>query len=132
MKKIIKTIYADNGKLYATASGRRGLLAECTPKIEIIEESHLVKTVGGSAYPVKKIFASVVICGDMEYERDVDLAYLKTVTDYALTMDVTRRDGIAEEIQFVSLIPVEITLDDRWIFELGVHDPLTRRFMTEF
>ena len=131
MKKIIKTIYADNGKLYATASGRRGLLAECSPRIEIIEESHLVKTLGGS-YPVKKIFASVVFCGDMEFTRDVDLAYFKPVSDYALTMDAPRRDGIVEAMQFIALTPVEINLDGEWIFELGVHDPLTRRFIAEF
>ena len=71
-KRLVKTLHFENGKLYAATQGRRILLAECQPKVEIYEHETDIPVLGRQSYTVKKRHISIVICSDMEYTRDVD------------------------------------------------------------
>ena len=53
----------------------------------------------------------------MEYTRDVDEKFLRTVSQFELSADIQRVDGVFENIIFDGLYPVEIDLDIDWIFE---------------
>ena len=75
------------------------------------------KVLGRQSYTVKKRHISIVICSDMEYTRDVDEKFLRTVSQFELSADIQREDGVFENIVFDSLYPVEIDLDIDWIFE---------------
>lgn len=116
-KRLVKTLHFENGKLYATTQGRRILLAECRPKVEIYEHETDIPVLGRQSYTVKKRHISIVICSDMEYTRDVDEKFLRTVSQFELSADIQRVDGVFENIIFDGLYPVEIDLDIDWIFE---------------
>lgn len=116
-KRLVKTLHFENGKLYATTQGRRILLAECRPKVEIYEHETDIPVLGRQSYMVKKRHISIVICSDMEYTRDADENFLRTVSQFELSADIQRVDGVFENIIFDGLYPVEIDLDIDWIFE---------------
>ncbi len=116
-KRLIKTLYFENGKLYVTTQGRRILLAECLPKIEIYEHVTEIPVLGRQSYTVKKRHISIVICSDMEYTREADEKFLRTVSQFEVSADIQRADGVFENIIFDNLYPVEIDLDVDWTFE---------------
>ena len=47
----------------------------------------------------------------------MDEKFLRTVSQFELSADIQREDGVFENIVFDSLYPVEIDLDIDWIFE---------------
>lgn len=72
MNCIIKTLPADNGTLYITAAGQRKTLARFTGVIEVTERQVEVSVLGASHKGVKRIYASFVVCDDIEYQMKVD------------------------------------------------------------
>ena len=116
-KRLIKTLYCENGKLYSTTQGRRVLLAECVPKIEIYEHTTDIPVLGKGCV-VKERHISIVLCNDMEYTRTVDVDFLRTVSRFELSADIQRTDGVYENILFDEIYPKEIDLEDSWMFEM--------------
>lgn len=114
-KRLIKTLYFENGELYTVTQGRRVLLAGCAPKIEIYEHLSDVPVLGRSC-AIKEWKVSIVICDGMDFTRRVDVDFLKTVTQFDLSADIQRTDGVYENIVFDNLIPSEIDLSNSWVF----------------
>ncbi len=115
-KRLIKTLHFENGELYTVTQGRRVLLARCMPKIEIYEHITDVPMLGGS-YAVKTWKVSIIICDEMDFTRSVDVDFFKTVSQYDLSADIQRADGVYEKIVFDNLVPSVIELRGSWMFE---------------
>ena len=129
MKTLKRTINGENGELYYTKDGRRKILAECKPKIEFYEETKNVPMLGGTVCPVKTRYIRLIICGDMEYAREIDENFLRGISSFELSADFERSDGCFETIVFDGLTPVEIYLDGDWTFSFDNRETL-RRLLT--
>lgn len=118
MTTLIRTIDTENGKLYTISNGRRLPLADCTVKIQIYESRTNIPVLGkGSG--VKKLYASLFVCGDIEGVREITAEFLKTVSRFEATADILRQDGIFERVYFDNIQPTEINLDGEWEFEIS-------------
>lgn len=130
IRRLIKTLYFECGKLYIILEGRRILLANCEPKIEIFEHSTKVPILGKQGGSVKKHHITVVICGNLDFTREIDEEFLQSVTSFELTADIQREDGIFENIAFDKLDVSEIDLDGDWTFEIKGQADLIRKLLT--
>lgn len=128
MRRLLKTIYCRQGELFCTSNGQRTRLAGCDVRLEIMENSQDIPTLGG--YRVKKYQVTVVLCSDMEFTRPIDVDFLKTVTAYDLSTDVQRSDGIFENLVLENLIPTELEIGGEWSFELPFQPELTKRLLS--
>lgn len=124
MKTIIRRISAENGMLYCVRNGHRNLLAKCMPEFKIIEKSASVPTLG-TGCRVKRLYFTIVLCDGMELTRNVDVEFLKTVSQFELTADVWESDGMFERIRIDRMTADEIDLGGTWTFE--VDDPFVAR-----
>lgn len=129
IKRLIKTLYLERGKLYVILEGRRILLASCEPRIEIFEHSTNVPILGKQGGSVKKHHITVVICGNLDFTREINEEFLQSVTSFELTADIQREDGIFENIVFDKLDVSEIDLDGDWTFEIEGQTNLTRKLL---
>lgn len=125
----MKTIYCEQGKLYTVTDGRRVLLARCSPKLEIMQQESQIPAVGRD-YKVKKIQNVLVLCADMDFTRQVDGDFLRTVTKFELAADIQREDGIFEKLRFDHLMPDEFDLDGEWKFQADMRPDEARRLLT--
>lgn len=69
----IKVIPADNGELYMTSGGRRYCIARFSGRVEIEERQARVARLGTLQKGTKRIFASFVVCGDMDFRNGFGL-----------------------------------------------------------
>lgn len=129
-KRLVKTLYFESGKLYSTTKGRRILLATCEPKIEIYEHLTDIPTLGKQGGTVKRRHVTVVICDNLDYTREVNEEFLKSVTCFELTADIQREDGVFENVIFNNLGLIEIDLDGDWTFEIEGQADLIRKLLT--
>ena len=108
MERTIKTIPAENGELYVTSGGQRRLLARFTGTVRITEQQTLVPILGTVQKGTKRIFATVLICGDMDYRTDGVILHTGKVYDAVA-------DAAGERLYFAGLRladhdPIENTL----------------------
>lgn len=125
-KCLIQTLLFENGELYGIVRGRRILLAQCDPKVEIYEHSTDVPMPGMQRYRVKKRQTGMVLCPSPDTTRQIDEGFLRAVTRFEVFADIQREDGIFEKIRFDNLIPNEIDLDGDWKFEVGENEIIKR------
>lgn len=65
----IKVIPANDGELYMTSGGRRYCIARFNGRVEIEEKQTRVAILGTLQKGTKRIFASFVVCGDVDFQR---------------------------------------------------------------
>lgn len=70
MTTLIKTLNIQNASLTVVTAGRRLPLAQFAGKIEITEHQTIVPVLGRMCKGEKKIYASFILCQDMEYQMD--------------------------------------------------------------
>lgn len=131
MKRLVKTLTGENGKLYTVQDGNRVLLANCIPQLEIYEEVTHIPALGAGA-KVKKRHISLVLCGEPELTREVDTGFFRTVKRFDLSADFQRTDGVFETLFFDALIPEEIDLDGDWTFLVLDNPELLKKALTRF
>ncbi len=130
VQRLVKTITCENGNLYSITDGRRILLAACSPRIEITEQSVNVKSIGVRGFSVKKNYITLVLCGTPGLTRELDMDFWNKVTSFGLEADIQRTDGIFEKIYFDNAIPQEIDLDGDWVFEVTGQPGLTKKLLS--
>lgn len=131
MKRLVKTLAGENGQLYTVQNGNRVLLANCIPQLEIYEEVTHIPALGAGA-KVKKRHISLVLCGEPELTREVDVNFFKEAMRFDLSADFQRTDGVFETLFFDALIPEEIDLDGDWIFWVQDNQQVLKRLLTQF
>lgn len=131
MKRLVKTLIGENGQLYIVQSGNRVLLANCIPQLEIFEEVTHIPALGAGA-KVKKRHISLVLCGEPELTRKVDVYFFKEAMRFDLSADFQRTDGVFEKLFFDALIPEEIDLDGDWTFWTSDNPELLKKALTQF
>ena len=72
MERTLKTVTASAGQLYMTAAGRRCKIADFTGFIEISERQTRIPILGHIQNGVKSVFASFVICDDVDFAQGYD------------------------------------------------------------
>lgn len=70
MTTLIKTLNIQNASLSVITAGRRLPLAQFTGKIEITERQSMTPVLGRRCKGEKKIYASFILCQDIEYQTD--------------------------------------------------------------
>lgn len=70
MTTLIKTLNIQNASLTVVTAGRRLPLAQFAGKIEITEYQTIVPVLGRMCKGEKKIYASFILCQDMEYQTE--------------------------------------------------------------
>lgn len=97
-KQIIKTLPATNGRLSAISAGRRLPFAHFNGRIEIMENTSLIPILGAVHKGTKTIHASVIVCEDLEYQREIDDKFIHSGKVYEAVADVE-----GERINFAGL-----------------------------
>lgn len=70
--EIIKVIPADDGELYMTSGGRRYCIARFSGRVEIEEKQAQVAVLGTLQKGTKRIYASFIVCGDIDFQKGFD------------------------------------------------------------
>ena len=130
MQTLIKTLTAENGKLFAVIGGRRVSVSSCPIEVEIYEVSLNIPVLGIVGYEVKLRHAAEVHCDAKETSRAIDEIFLKNVSRFEVVGDLQRADGKFERIIFDSLRLAEIDLF-RGIWVLSVEDQTLVRRLVE-
>ena len=118
MQTLIKSISGERGKLYAITEGRRILLAEHDPKLEIYENSKRIEMIGSRSYDYKTNHVCITICGDMDMTREVDADFLHRVTRFEFIGDFQHENGMYERITLDNIAPIEMGAGIDWKFEV--------------
>lgn len=88
MNRLIKTLSVKNGKLFVIAAGQRLPLAGFSGRIEIIERTALVPVLGTVQKGTKTIYASFIVCGNLEYQRQMERDFIHSGKVYEAHGDV--------------------------------------------
>lgn len=128
MERLVLTLPCEHGELFYVMDGRRVLLANCTPIIEIYEHTAYMKALGGCG--TKHYHAALVLCGEPEFTRTTDEDFIKRIDRFDLSVDIQRKDGVFELIRFTDIQPHDINLDGEWIFELNENQATIRKLLT--
>lgn len=99
MMTLIKTLNIQNASLNVITAGRRFLLAQFHGKIEIIEKQNKVPVLGRTCKGEKKIYASFILCQDIEYQTEDEFSTGKV---YEAVGDV-EGENICERLIFSGL-----------------------------
>lgn len=129
IRRLIKTLPGERGKLFGIVEGQRLMIAECRPKIELYEHLTPVGTIGAAKNAVKKTHAVVVLCVDREPVRDADGVFFNNVSRFELQCDLQRCDGVFEVLHFDTLAPISIDLDGDWSFEAVMQPEQVRKLI---
>ena len=73
MTKLIKTLDIQNASLTVITAGRRLPLAQFAGKIEITEQQSMAPVLGRMCKGIKKIYASFLICNEIDYCSEEEL-----------------------------------------------------------
>lgn len=73
MTKIIKTLGIENSRLNVITAGRRIPIADFSGRIEIYEKQNNVSILGRHCKGEKKIYASFILCDNIEYCSDDEI-----------------------------------------------------------
>ena len=88
MKRLIKTLPCEYGELFVTTAGQRLSLAKFNGRIEIFEHTTMVPILNTLQKGIKTIHASVMICGDLEYQREAPDKLIHSGNVFDATADV--------------------------------------------
>jgi hypothetical protein len=114
-KKLIRRVSFENGTLYGTVEGRRLPLAGCDPVLELYEHTSTVPILG-TGYKKKTWHVRLILCKNMEATREITREYLQRITQYDLTAEIQREDGIFQDIGFHNIRLTDIE-EGTWTFE---------------
>lgn len=126
IKTLTRSIQADNGRVYACKEGRRVLISECSVKVEFYNYKAKIPILGTSQTDIKERHVHIVVGSDHEYTRNIDTNYLSSISTFDLSFDIQREDGIFETITCNNAIPIEIDIDDKWIFDITNNKDILR------
>jgi hypothetical protein len=131
VKRLIKTLYLENGELHAVINGNRTLLANCKPIIEIYEEAYRISTIGSGGYGYKKNRITIALCNEMEFTRnDIGVELLRKISSFDLFADVQRKDGIFENLAFYNIMPDELIDGGTWSFQVPQDSDVARKLLS--
>ena len=128
MERLLLTLPCERGELFYISAGRRILLANCNPCIEIYERTSYVSAIGGTG--VKTIHAALALCGEPDFTRPADVDFLKKVDGFDLSADIQRKDGVFELFHFRNMQLYEINCNNEWTFELNERQEVLRKLLT--
>lgn len=94
----IKTLTATNGTLFVTSAGQRVHLADFNGKVKIEEKRVLVPILGTTQKGMKRIYASFVVCGNIEYLQEINETTIHSGRVFEAAADVA-----GERIDFAGL-----------------------------
>ena len=98
MERLLKTLPVINGELFVTSAGLRLKMAEFIGEVKIYERQRQVAVLGSLQKGVKSIYASVIVCGELDYQTGAgeDLIHSGRVFDAAA-------DVLSERVYFAGL-----------------------------
>lgn len=114
-KKLIRSISFENGTLYGTVEDRRLPLAGCDPVLELYEHTETVPILG-TGYRAKTYRVKLIICKNVEPTREITPDYIHKITQYDLTAEIQREDGIFQDVTFNNITLTEMD-GETWTFE---------------
>ena len=115
MRTLIKTMDVTAGQMSMTKAGRRLPLARFSGHINIFETQSKVTILGQTAKGVKKIYASFVVCNDIDYSTDEEINSGNVYEATAIVQGERRREKLLfAGLRFADSDPVEGSL----IFEI--------------
>lgn len=114
MNRIIKTVPVKNGELYVISAGQRDTLAKFSGRVEIIEHTNLVPILGEIQEGTKKIQASFIVCGNLDYQREVTEGFIHSGKAYEAVADLYGEWLCFSGLRFMDSDP----LHDELTFEL--------------
>ncbi len=114
MKTVIKTLPAANGNLFVISAGQRLPLADFSGTVKITEDLRQIPMLGTVQKGMKKIHASFVVCGDLEYHREIDGDFISGGKVFEAVADVGSERLFFAGLRFEDSDPVENEL----IFEV--------------
>lgn len=124
MNKVIKTIPATDGELYVISAGQRLPLAHFSGRVEITENTSLIPILGTVQKGAKKICASFIVCGDLEYQMKIDNDGIHSGKVYEAVADVNNKRINFAGLRFEDSDPLKNEL----VFEITDLE-LIREFM---
>ncbi|MBQ9879003.1 MAG: hypothetical protein IJM45_01080 [Clostridia bacterium] len=128
---LINTLRGERGELYFRKGGRRVRLASCSPKIEIWQEETSAPCIGGETL-IRRLFFSVVICGDTILTRDVDEAFIRSVEGFDLNVELQRTDGNYKLVKITDLPLHEYDATaNRWTFVTNAYQSANVKHLLE-
>jgi len=105
-KRLIKILPCERGELYATSAGQRRLLARFNGRIEITEHTTLVPLLGTVQKGTKTIYASFMLCGNLEYQYETDYQSIHSGKVYDATTYVEGERLLFAGMQFEDSDPI--------------------------
>lgn len=114
MNRIIKTIPATEGELYIISAGKRHLLANFNGCIAVREVTELIPILGTVQKGTKTIQASFIVCGDLEYQREISNGLINSGKVYEAIADVEGEKIFFAGLRFENSDPIKNEL----IFEI--------------
>lgn len=103
MQTIVKTLPLSDGILTETSGGRRKTAAQFDGKIEIYEDETYVPVLGRWTHDAKKIYASVIIGEQVNYNYAVDFSSAKI---YGVTGTVANERMVFDGLRFEDSDPI--------------------------
>lgn len=125
MQKVVKTIDVTNGKLFGIVDTNRYKLADCEGKIEIIEHSENIPTLGTGNIITRRL-ASMLITFNHIW-RLVDIHSLVAI---GFQGDILRSDGVYESVRFDRCLLVsdlDLTDEGQCTFEIQCSENMLRK-----
>ncbi len=126
MERIIKSLPAENGELYVTSAGQRRALARFTGVVEIRETQMLVPLLGATEKGTKRIYASFVVCGDIDYQMEIPDGFIHSGKVFDAVADIDGRSTILAGLRFADSDPIKNEL----VFEI-TDTELIQKLLTE-
>ena len=113
MKRIIKTLPCEDGRLFATSAGERREFAQFSGRVEITEHTALVPILGQIHKGTKRIYASFIVCEDVAYTRQIEESFIHSGKVYDATADVAGRQLTFAGLHFTDSDPIrnELTFE---------------------
>ncbi len=113
MDRIIKKLPVTGGDLSVISAGERRPLAHFNGRIEIIEKIALIPMLGKVQRGTRTIYASFIICGDLEYQMETPDEFIHSGNIYEADADVGGERLCFAGLRFEDLDPVadELTFE---------------------
>ncbi len=126
MERIIKSLSAANGELYVTSAGQRKALARFNGVVEIKEKQTLVPLLGATQKGTKSIYASFIVCGDIDYQMEIRGGFIHSGKIYDAVADIEGVRTILAGLRFEDSDPIKNQL----VFEI-TDTELIQKLLTE-
>lgn len=110
----IKVIPANDSELYMVSGGRRHCIAGFNGRVEIEERQAQVAILGTLQKGIKRIFASFIICGDIEFQKGFGFASVNSGRVFEIRASVSGERLVFAGLRFEDSDPLKNEL----IFEI--------------